>query len=331
MGGHAPLECYTDATVSTLLVASTGGHLKQMLRLRPRIPAIDGDVLWVTFPSPQSRSALEGERVLWVRYVGSRDPANVARNSLPALRALRRERFSAAYSTGSAVALSFLPLARAHGIPCHFIESAARGDGPSLTGRMMSRVPGIELYAQYPSWASGRWRYAGSVFDAFEPVEADERAAVRRVVVTLGTMEHGFRRLVERLLAVLPPDAEVLWQTGATDVSGLGIDARAAVPAAELEAAMREADVVVAHAGVGAALSVLEAGRAPLLVPRSGALGEHIDDHQRFIGEDLQRRGLALCRDAGSLDAGDLARSAGMRVRERQDVPPLSLSGVRSP
>ncbi len=48
-----------------------------------------------------------------------------------------------------------------------YIESAARATGPSVTGRLMARVPGVQRYAQYRAWATGRWRYGGSVFDAF--------------------------------------------------------------------------------------------------------------------------------------------------------------------
>jgi hypothetical protein len=52
-------------------------------------------------------------------------------------------------STGSAIALSFLPVARLRGVPCHCIESAARSASPSQTGRLLRRVPGVRLYTQY--------------------------------------------------------------------------------------------------------------------------------------------------------------------------------------
>jgi UDP-N-acetylglucosamine transferase subunit ALG13 len=279
----------------------------------------------VTFPSPQSRSLLEGEDVVWVRYTGSRDPLNVLRNSVVGERVLRKGDFKTIVSTGSAVALSFFPLARARRIDCHFIESVARGSGPSMTGRMMTRVPGVKLYTQWRSWESETWRYAGSVLDGFEAAPSVETPAINRAVVLLGTMEHGFRRLLDRLVEILPAEAEVLWQTGSTDASGLGIDARPTVPGHELEEAARDADVVIAHAGMGAALTVLETGRAPLLVPRSAARAEHIDDHQAHIAAELAGRGLAVSRDASELTAEDLARAASMRVKERREVPDLAL------
>ena len=67
------------------------------------------------------------------------------------------------------MALPFFALARARRLDCHYIESAARSEGPSATGRAISRIPGVRLYAQYSNWASGGWHYRGSVFDSFEP------------------------------------------------------------------------------------------------------------------------------------------------------------------
>jgi UDP-N-acetylglucosamine transferase subunit ALG13 len=233
-------------------------------------------------------------------------------------------------STGSAVALPFFALARAKGLPCHFIESAARSDGPSMTGGMIGRIPGVNLYTQYPGWARSPWRYGGSVFDSFQPGpcrQAGERK-LRRVVVSLGTYRgFGFQRLLRRLLEILPGDAEVLWQTGDTDTSGLGVTGHASIPEHELTQAMSEADVVVAHAGVGTALAVLETGRCPLLVPRRMALGEHVDDHQTQVAEDLRARDLAVIREADELVYEDLLEAAGRSTLALADPPGFAMAG----
>ncbi len=240
------------AQLSTLLVASTGGHLKQLHRLHRRLVGIDGPYRWATFDTPQSRSLLDGEEVDYVRFVGGRDPVNLLSNLPAAHRILSDRDIDAVVSTGSSMALPFFALARARGRECHYIESAARSEGPSATGRAMSRIPGVWLYSQYPLWARDRWRHRGSVFDSFAPIGSAERRSNRlsRVVVTLGTYRgFGFPRLVRRLLAILPADAEVLWQTGDTDTGGLGVEGHRAIPERDLSQAMHEADVVVAHAG----------------------------------------------------------------------------------
>jgi len=312
-----------------LLVASTGGHLSQLRALAPRIPGIERTACtWVTFDTPQSRSLLDGEDVVFVAYTAPRDWRNVARNLAPARRLLAGGRYGHVISTGSAIALTFLPLARARGMRVTYLESAARSQGPSLTGRILARLPGVELGTQYSSWADERWTYVGSVLDGWAAVAAsDPPPSVRRVVVTLGTIPYGFRRLLERMLAILPADAEVTWQTGVTDASGLPLRARAELPGHELDAAIRAADVVVAHAGTGSALAALAAGKCPLLVPRERAHGEHVDDHQQQIAAELAGRGLALRRSVEALSAEDLRIAAGVRV-ERVAPPPLRLRAV---
>ena len=314
---------------AAVLVASTGGHLSQLARLRPRIDALAGQrVVWVTFDTPQSRSLLRDEEVVHVAYTGQRDVVNVARNAWRARRILRELRPDLVISTGSAIALSFLPLAAARGARCHYIESAARTDGPSLSGRLLSRSRKIRLYTQHRVWSDDRWLYRGSVFDGWHPAPASASPDVRRMVVTLGTINYPFRRLVERLIAIIPAGVEVMWQTGATDVSGLGIEARASMPNAELGAAIAAADVVVSHSGIGSAIAVLESGRCPLLVPRERGFGEHVDDHQRQIAGELSARELAVSKPLGALGWSDVLAAAGMRA-ESAEPPAFELVRAR--
>jgi UDP-N-acetylglucosamine transferase subunit ALG13 len=294
--------------VSVLLVASTGGHLAQLWRLWPRLRVADEQAVWVTHDTPQSRSLLAGEEVVHLDYVAPRDLRAVLGNAPRVRRLLRERHWSTAVSTGAGVALSVLPLARLHGVRCHYIESAARSEGPSLTGRLLSAVPGIRVYSQYERWASERWPYLGSVFDgyAYRERPADE---VRRALVTLGTIPFPFDSLVRRVRAILPPEVETTWQLGPS-VSAGPPGAHVSLPAAELARRAEEADVVIAHAGVGSALTALEAGRCPILVPRRSARGEHVDDHQELIGSVLQQRGIALTREADALTWDDVVAAA---------------------
>jgi UDP-N-acetylglucosamine transferase subunit ALG13 len=270
---------------------------------------------------------LEGEEVDFVPFVGGRDPLNVARNFRHARRILGQD-VDAIVSTGSSVALPFFLLGRLKGLDLHYIESAARGDGPSMTGKLIGTIPGVNLYSQYRSWAEGRWNYRGAVFDAYEPAPLGSDAnRIQKVVVTLGTYRgYQFPRIVERLLEILPADSDVLWQTGDTDVAGFGIDGKEAIPERELTAAMKEADVIVAHAGVGAALASVEMGRSPLLVPRRLSLGEHIDDHQIQIARELEQRGLATTVEADQNTISDLLKAANSSVVPVADPPPFELS-----
>lgn len=308
--------------MTTLLVANDGGHLTQLHHLAPRLP-VEGPRLWVTTETPQTRSLLSGEDVLWVGPAGTRDLAAAVRNAWTSSAAFRNRRITAAVSTGSSLAVSVLPQVAARRIPAHYVESATRTHGPSVSGRLLRRTPGVTTWTQHASWAGDGWHYAGDIFEGFETLPVPT-SRLRRVVVSLGTSRSfGFRRLLERLVAVLPADVDVLWQTGATPTGDLGIDARPWIPARDLARAMASADVVVAHAGTGVALTTLGAGKLPLLVPRRHELGEHVDDHQLLTAQMLQDRGLALAREADVVDLVDLQAAAACRVSRRSNPPPL--------
>jgi UDP-N-acetylglucosamine transferase subunit ALG13 len=299
---------------TTLMVASSGGHLAQLRQLSRRLRGVSDDHLWITFDTVQSRSILRDPDVVYVRGTYSRDIVPAVANLRTLDRIIRENDVSAVVSTGSAVALSAMLPARRRRIPCHYIESAARSAGPSLTGRMLAAVPGVRLYTQYRSWEDERWRYRGSVFDGFRPGAHGSGAAPARVVVTLGSRGYGFRRLLERLVEVIPRDAEVLWQTGPTDTRGLPIEPTPTLPYSDLMAAIADADLVVSHAGVGSALAALEAGRLPILVPRRPQYGEIVDDHQEQAARELDERGLALVREVETLTVDDLAAATGTTV-----------------
>ena len=310
--------------MTTVLVAANGGHLSQLRELAERIDGVGTDRLWVTFDSPQSRSLLRGEEVRFIAPIEERDYRGVLRGVREARRIFREADVRSVISTGSGIALSFLPYAAMRQIPAHYIESAARVDRPSLTGRVLQLVPGVRLYRQYPKAARGRWHYAGSVFDGFEKTERNNRV-IRRIVVMLGTGAHSFRRLAERLTAILPREAEILWQTGSTPVGDLPIAAKPLVPAAELAAAVRKADVVISHAGCGSALLALGEGKYPILVPRRQSQRELVDDHQIELASFLDQRGLALSRSPEALSLGDLTTATTRAINRAANPPALRL------
>lgn len=76
------------------------------------------------------------------------------------------------------------------------------------------------------------------------------------------------------------------------------------LPPAEFRAQLANADLVVAHAGVGIALSALGAGKPLVIVPRRALLGEHRNEHQVATARRLAGwPGLRVCDDAGDLAA----------------------------
>ena len=189
----------------TLFVATAGGHLTQLTDIARRVPSDGDDVaVWVSNENAQSRSLLEGKNAVFVPEVGRLDVRGAMR-SVPCAWQLHREwGFSRVVSTGSALALGYLPYLSARGVRADYIESATRLTRPSVTGRLLRAVPGIRLYTQYEHWAHGPWHYAGCVFDRFVASGEAEGAPVKRVVVVLGTMtDFPFRRMLDALAPLL--------------------------------------------------------------------------------------------------------------------------------
>ncbi|MEM7092953.1 MAG: glycosyltransferase [Actinomycetota bacterium] len=307
-------------TASTMLVATHGGHISELMGFRPRIADVD-DHLWVTSDHPQTRRLLKDEPVEFVPHIATRDLRGVVTALPRAFRQLRGRRFGRVVSTGSAIALAYLPMAALLRIPAHYIESSTRILRPSVSGRILARIPGVTTWWPHPATPSG-WKPVTGLYAHFEAVEREETSPEpRHIVVTVGTTDYCFRRLIERLVAIMPSDAEVFWQVGNSDVSELGIDAVAIVDSEELRARIEAADVVVTHAGAGSLLQCLEAGKVPVYVPRLGRHDEQVDDHQVELADWAGQAGLAIRVDASTVSWDDLVRAGRLTVREHEPAP----------
>ncbi len=307
--------------MTTAYVATIGGHISELVELAGREVADDhgrngADEVWITNDSPQTRDLLADRTVELVPFIAERDHLGVLRSMPQARRLYRRHGVTRVVSTGSAIALGYLPVASLMGIESHYIESSTRVESCSVTGRILSKTPGINCWWQFENPPVGFASIEG-VYEGFRAVPNPTPPTINRVVVTVGTTDRDFRRLIERLVSIMPDGAEVLWQTGHSNVEGLGIEAHRMVPEADLVAAIANADVVVSHAGAGSLSLVLSAGRVPVFVPRRAAFDEQIDDHQVELARWADHRGLAVFAEADSVGIDDLTRAARLQARTR--------------
>lgn len=313
-----------------LLAASTGGHLAQLVRISEGWN-LHPDSQWITFDSPQSRSLLQGRQVLHVPYVPSRSLSGVIR-TLPVTRELLKQNtFDAAASTGAALALGVLPIAKLRGIPTFYIESVSRVHGPSLTGRILDAARLASSFrTQHPSWSNSKWRPYPSVMSQFTAVPRSQAISERRdlnILVTLGTIRpYRFDSLVDALLRTGLVGQHTHWQLGVTTRSDLPGLVSEQMGQPELIALAKSADVVVTHAGVGTILSLLENGVHPVVVPRRRFRGEHVDDHQEQIAKLVAELGVATVVDSDQLTAGDLLVASSQATVEVKPTPAAGYS-----
>lgn len=82
------------------------------------------------------------------------------------------------------------------------------------------------------------------------------------------------------------------------------------MPPSELDKMLNDAQLIIAHAGMGSIISALRSAKPIVIMPRRASLGEHRNDHQvatagRFAG----RPGIYVAEDEIALPAA-LARAA---------------------
>ena len=101
------------------------------------------------------------------------------------------------------------------------------------------------------------------------------------ILLTVGT-QLPFDRLVRIVDEVAEGLSEpVVAQIGQGKYEPKHMEWRRVVPPQEFESMVASASLVVAHAGIGTLVTAERHGKSLILFPRSAALGEHRNDHQK--------------------------------------------------
>lgn len=130
-----------------LLVCSSGGHLAQLMCLRPWWS--EHERHWVTFDTEDAISKLAGEDVTWAHHPTTRNVKNLARNTALAWSTMSRIRPDVVVTTGAGVAVPFFWLHRRFGATSVYLEVFDRIDTSTLTGRLCRPVTDLFL-VQWP-------------------------------------------------------------------------------------------------------------------------------------------------------------------------------------
>ncbi|WP_146348417.1 glycosyltransferase [Phaeobacter marinintestinus] len=125
------------------------------------------------------------------------------------------------------------------------------------------------------------------------------------IFVTVGT-QLPFDRLLAAIddWAFANPGEQIIAQTGVTTVSSPRIDARPFVDGSTFRELVQQADVLVAHAGMGSILTAVEFAKPVIVMPRRADLGEHRNDHQLATVQNLAHlSNLEIVQDAQTLSS----------------------------
>lgn len=256
-----------------------------------------------------------------------RSPFGVGRNAAAAARAFSTLRPDLVVSSGANVAVPFCLVARARGVPLVFVETMARVQRGSLSGRILAPlarhvlVQWPELRASYPSAEVCRPAL-------LEGIPTQRAGAGHGTFVAAGSHGQPFDRLVtlaERGAAAGLLPAPVTVQA-LTDLRPTHVDVLPRLPADDLRRRVAAARVVITHGGAAILSLALRSGRMPLVLPRRRSHDEHVDDHQVDMVEALDGRGLVISLDRRDLP-GALAEAERRWPRDaaaRLEGPPLA-------
>lgn len=118
------------------------------------------------------------------------------------------------------------------------------------------------------------------------------------IFVTVGTERFPFDRLVRAVdaLSDILKGEPVFIQTG-TGTYVPSFPHAPYIPFDEVCDKIREARIVISHAGAGTLLMCANLGKVPIMMARKHSLGEHIDDHQQMFANRMVERGRILLID----------------------------------
>jgi UDP-N-acetylglucosamine transferase subunit ALG13 len=141
----------------------------------------------------------------------------------------------------------------------------------------------------------------------------------------VGNAKQSFSRLLDEVarLAHLLPQPVVV-QHGMTPFSIHDCEAIPFVGMSEFEQLVVEAELLIMHAGAGAVIHAVRAGKVPVLMPRRAKYGEHVDDHQVEFAKALEAAGRVVLAHE-PIQLGDAVRRALEMQHESTEAtnPPL--------
>jgi UDP-N-acetylglucosamine transferase subunit ALG13 len=125
------------------------------------------------------------------------------------------------------------------------------------------------------------------------------------IFVTVGT-QLPFDRLISTIDAWAGRTGrrDILAQIGPSQLRPQFIEYRPFFSPEEFSRHFADAELVIAHAGMGSIISAMSQGKPILVMPRSASLHEHRNDHQLSIARRFRESGrIPVAMDENDLDA----------------------------
>lgn len=125
------------------------------------------------------------------------------------------------------------------------------------------------------------------------------------ILVTLGTQDKGFARLLQAIDAQIDAGLlhdKVVVQAGFTKYESKNMEIFDYIDRDDFAKLLNEANLIITHGGVGTIMTALKAGKKIIGAARLAEFGEHHNDHQTQILESFDEQGfLIYCKELDKL------------------------------
>lgn len=129
------MKTIKNKEIKICLVGSSGGHLMHLYMLKDCWK--NKERFWVTFNKEDANSLLRNERKYYCYYPTNRNFVNLIKNTILAIKILKKEKPNLIISSGAAVAVPFFYIGKLMGAKTIYIEVFDRINKSTVTGKLV--------------------------------------------------------------------------------------------------------------------------------------------------------------------------------------------------
>jgi len=309
-----------------LALSSAGGHWIQMLRLQPAFESCD-----ITYATTNTdyRSDLKDATFRTIINANRNQKFKLLLSALSILWVILRVWPDVILSTGAAPGFFAIRIGKLFGKKTIWVDSIANAEELSMSGHRVANYADLWLTQwEHLAKPDGPHYFGNVLGDASEEQSSengDQKSDVSsqiseprtqnselrtqkpfRIFVTVGS-DVPFDRMVKIIdqWAAQNPEHVVFAQIGRTSWKPESLEYCQFLNPIEFTQKVTEADLIVAHAGIGSILTALKHQKPVLVMPRRGYLGETRNEHQVATAEKLQEK----CKITVSFDENELSHN----------------------
>ncbi|WP_274649400.1 PssE/Cps14G family polysaccharide biosynthesis glycosyltransferase [Paenibacillus humicola] len=151
------------------------------------------------------------------------------------------------------------------------------------------------------------------------------------ILVTVGTQKFQLNRLFEELDKLIDQGKiteEIIAQAGYSNYFAKNFKTRDLIEISEMEQLIKEANMIITHAGTSSIILGLKNKKKVIVVPRRKEFEEHVDDHQIEIAQMFYELGFIEIVDDITQLAEKINLSKTKKYKEYESEQSLLLSAI---